>query len=242
MNIKDKVLQLLKYCGGYEGHTYMMDERNVDSFNISLPQENEIRERMPELGLILLTGEAGDGKTRMLRNLRGMLEEHGFNVCMDFSAISDEDKKKIIDKMDLFMDGKCDEKLILAANIGIFTKTVLQRCPELFEKLQTKRDDVMVLNFERRNLAENKELFQNIVTAFLSFDRNALCENTTCRWRKDCVYQSNIVNLMDKGFEGLRILCDAVYLTGGHITFRELLSLISYMVTFGQSCEPMSYT
>ena len=237
MNIKDKVLQLLKYCGGYEGHSYMIDERNVDDFNITLPQEDEIRARLPELGLVLLTGEAGDGKTRMLRNLSDMLKKHGFKVYMDFSEINDEDKEKIINKVDRFMDGKCDEKIILAANIGIFTKTVLKCCPELFEKLQIKRNDVMVLNFERRNLAENKELFQNIVTDFLSFDRNTLCENVNCRWRDNCVFQKNIINLMDKGFEGLRILCDAVYLTGGHITFRELLSLISYMVTFGQSCE-----
>lgn len=34
----------------------------------------------------------------------------------------------------------------------------------------------------------------------------------------------------------MRTICDAVYLIGGHITFRELLSLLAYTVTFGQDC------
>lgn len=72
---------------------------------------------------------------------------------------------------------------------------------------------------------------------FLDFDRNSECDASDCPWRGNCVYRENLMGLRDKGMEGLRVLCDAVYLTGGHITFRELLSLISYMITFGQDCE-----
>lgn len=93
MNVKEKVLQLIKYCGGYEGHSFMMDERNVDHFNIILPQEKEIRERISGLKFILLTGEAGDGKTRLLRNLNDVLQEQGFQICMDFSAVNDDEKR-----------------------------------------------------------------------------------------------------------------------------------------------------
>lgn len=237
MNVKEKVSQLIKYCGGYDGHSYMMDERNVDNFSIVLPQEKEIRERISELKFILLTGEAGDGKTRLLRNLKETLEEHAFRMCMDFSAIQEDLKRDMIEKIKELMEGKINEKYVVAANIGIFTKTILRYYPELLEKLKSKRNDVLIINFERRNLAADRELFKNIVVSFLAFDRNIECGKVNCPWRGNCVYKKNLIDLMDKGIEGLRILCDAVYLMGGHITFRELLSLISYMVTFGHDCE-----
>ena len=106
MNIKEKVFQLIKYCGGYEGHSFMMDERNEDGFNIMLPQEKEIREKISGLKFILLTGEAGDGKTRLLRNLEDVLKKHEFQICMDFSAINDNEKKDMIEKIQKLEEGK----------------------------------------------------------------------------------------------------------------------------------------
>lgn len=237
MNVKEKILQLIKYCGGYEGHSFMMDERNMDNFNIILPQEKEIRERISELKFILLTGEAGDGKTRLLRNLNDVLQEQGFQVCMDFSEVNDNEKKNLIAEIKELAEGKSSTKHIVAANIGIFTKTVLRYYPELLKELRAVRDDMLIINFERRNLAADQELFQDIARSFLTFDRNSECNETDCPWRGNCVYKENLIKLTDRGMEGLRVLCDAVYLTGGHITFRELLSLISYMITFGQDCE-----
>lgn len=236
MNVKEKVSQLIKYCGGYEGHSFMMDERNADDFNIMLPQEKEIRERISKLKFILLTGEAGDGKTRLLRNLKDVLKEQGFQVCMDFSAENPEKKGDLIIKIKELAEGKGSAKYIVAANIGIFTKMVLQYCPGLLKELKAAKDDMLIINFERRNLAADKELFQEIALSFLAFDRDAECDDMDCPWRENCVYKENLIKLTDNGIEGLRVLCDAVYLTGGHITFRELLSLISYMITFGQDC------
>lgn len=236
MNIKEKVQNLVKYCGGYEGHSFMMDERNLDDFNITLPEEEEVRKKLSKVRFILLTGEAGDGKTRLLRNLAEPLRESGFETCLDFSEISDVEKEVLIDEVDRILDGKSEKKYIFAANIGIFIKTVLHKRSGLLTKLKDGRTDVHIINFERRNLAADKELFRNIVSTFLAFDRESECEDTACSCRENCIYRQNIINLLDKGMEGVRVLCDAVYLTGGHITFRELLSLLSYMVTFGQDC------
>lgn len=228
---------MVKYCGGYEGHSFMMDERNIDNFNIVLPQEQEIREKLPELKFILLTGEAGDGKTRMLRNLQEVLTQFGFEIIVDFSEKDEEQRREILEKSDRLLEGNSEKKYILAANIGIFMKTALRYRPALIDKLRKGGRDVLVINFERRNLAADKELFRKIVVEFLAFDRNSICEDTVCPWLMDCMYRKNMEELAERGVEGLRVLCNAVYLTGGHITFRELLSLISYMVTFGQDCN-----
>ena len=99
------------------------------------------------LKFILLTGEAGDGKTRLLRNLEDVLKKHVFQVCMDFSAINDNEKKDMIEKIQKLEEGKNGEKYIVAANIGIFTKMVLRYCPGLLEKLKAGKDDMLIVNF-----------------------------------------------------------------------------------------------
>lgn len=80
MNIQEKVQDLLKYCSLYQGHTYMMDERRRDeTFQVLLPEEKMLREEMGQLRFVLLTGEAGDGKSRLLRNLSEELCKNGLH-------------------------------------------------------------------------------------------------------------------------------------------------------------------
>lgn len=238
MNLRERVENLVKYCGQYQSHGFMIDERNQDqSFDIQMPEEKKINEDIERLKIILLTGEAGDGKSRILRNIEKKLKENGFSEpCRDFSALNEEDKNVLIGRMKAILSGESDEKILVLANIGIFTQSVLQVDIHLMEQLTSGREDVYVCNFENRNLAENAEIFGKIVKAFLSYDGNVQgCES--CAWANKCIYQQNIDALLtEEGTEAIRTICNAIYLTGGHITFRELLSLLAYAVCFGQDC------
>ena len=238
MTLHDKVEQLLRYCGQYQSHGYMVDERNLDvQFNVQLPEEMSIRQSMKDIKIIILTGEAGDGKSRILRNITDILQEYGFSEpCSDFSALSEEKKKDLIFRLRNVLDGKINEKLIILANVGVFTQNAIMYDIHLMEDLTTKRQDVFICNFEKRNLAENADNFRNIVTRFLIYEEP--CFNSRCICYRNCIYKKNIEYLLsDNGIEAMRTICNAIYLTGGHLTFRELLSLISYAVTFGQDCE-----
>ena len=65
MNLRERVEKLVRYCGQYQAHGFMIDERNQDaSFDICMPEEKEIRAKIENLKIILLTGEAEDGKSR----------------------------------------------------------------------------------------------------------------------------------------------------------------------------------
>lgn len=55
---------------------------------------------------------------------------------------------------------------MIAANVGIFTKSVLKYQRPLMEKLSWKSEKVMITNFEKRNLAHDEKVFQKIVQAF----------------------------------------------------------------------------
>ncbi len=238
MTLQDKVKQLVRYCGQHPSHGFMVDERNLDeNFNVQLPEEDIIRQSAQHIKIIILTGEAGDGKSRILRNITDLLEEEGFSEpCRDFSALSEENKKELICRLRNVLDGKSGEKLIVLANVGVFTQNAIRYDIRLMEDLTDKRDDVYICNFEKRNLAESAENFRNIMTSFLFYSDP--CLNKECPCYEKCAYKRNIEELLsDDGIEAMRTICNAIYLTGGHLTFRELLSLLSYAVTFAQDCE-----
>lgn len=238
MNIQEKVQDLLKYCSSYQGHTYMMDERRRDeTFQVLLPEEKMIQEEIGRLQFILLTGEAGDGKSRLLRNLSVELHKNGFKIHPDFSAMSEKDKQSVVQDISDIVEGQSDKRIIIAANIGIFTKSVLayQQNQSLMERLNDDNPRIRIINFEKRNLAQDKNVFSQIVKEFLRYDGSVCNDLGGCA---KCIFKENIDFLSSsQGIESLRVLCDAIYLMGEHITFRELLSLMAYIVTFGEDCE-----
>lgn len=238
MNIQEKVRDLLKYCSSYQGHTYMMDERRQDeTFQVLLLEEKMLREEIGQIQFILLTGEAGDGKSRLLRNLSLELHKNRFEIHPDFSAMSEKDKQRVVQDISDIVKGQSDKRIIIAANIGVFTKSVLayQQNHCLMEQLNNDNPQIRVINFEKRNLAQDKNVFSQIVKEFLRYDGSACNNLGGCA---KCVFKENIDFLSSyQGIESLRVLCDAIYLMGEHITFRELLSLMAYIVTFGEDCE-----
>ena len=85
MDLKERVNYISKFCGVNLDHSNMIDERQKEiSFNIELKEEIEIKNIMTEVDIIILTGEAGDGKSRMLRNLEKDLFDNGFEIFPDF--------------------------------------------------------------------------------------------------------------------------------------------------------------
>lgn len=237
MMLWEKVEQLVRYCGQYQSHGYMMDERNPgNDFHVELPEEQQIRQSVGKLKVILLTGEAGDGKSRILRNVRDLVREQGFSEpCSDFSALAEGEKRELILRLKEVLRGRSQEKLMILANVGIFTQAVLQTDIELMEELISKREDVFIRNFEKRNLAENEQVFKEIVNQFLYCEEE--CDYRDCPCFGNCAFDQNLKALTRKeGTEAIRVICNTIYLTGGHITFRELLSLLAYLVTFGESC------
>jgi hypothetical protein len=212
----------------------MIDERQKEVFfNIELKEEIEIKNSLPNVNIIILTGEAGDGKSRMLRNIEKELLENGFQIVSDFSALSEKRRDEII--MNIGVSNI--NKYIIAANVGIFTKTLLKKDPKLLSEL-TSNSKVKIINFQKRNLAkkinDEDNTFESIVKDFLKYDGI----NCNCILYEQCPFKKNIDKLTDSiVIENLRVLCDSLYLMGEHITFRELLSLMSYMVTGGEDCE-----
>ena len=243
MNLKERVNYISKFCGVNHDHSNMIDERQKEiSFNIELKEEIEIKNIMSEVNIIILTGEAGDGKSRMLRNIEKDLYDNGFEIFPDFSALNEEDRENTISDIEnLLLDESNDsekKKYIIAANVGIFTKTLLKKNVELLAKL-TSSNKVKIINFQKRNLAkkqnEKDKIFESIIEKFIKYD---IGEDCNCELKSQCPFKENLEKLKNPiVIENIRVLCDSLYLMDEHITFRELLSLIAYMATGGEDCK-----
>lgn len=183
MNIKEKVQELLMYCSSYQGHAYMVDERRTDEeFRVVLPEEEEILKDLEHLQFILLTGEAGDGKSHLLRSLHKRLSQYRFQIYQDFSALPEKSravgangqlemgKREVIKMIADIINENSDQRVIIAANIGIFTKSVLMYDEELLDALNHKNEKVKIINFEKRNLADDRDVFRRIVESFYKYD------------------------------------------------------------------------
>ena len=192
MTLQEKVGVLVRYCSQYQSHGFMMDERNTEkNFNVQLLEEKFIRDNIKSLKVIVLTGEAGDGKSRILRNLEELLRENGYaEPCGDFSALQETEKEEWIIRLKAVLNGESSEKLIILANVGVFTQAIIKFSLSLMEELTRKRDDVYICNFEGRNLAGNQEIFENIVTSFLRFEEE--CINVDCPCYLECSYKKNM--------------------------------------------------
>jgi len=239
MDLSERVNYISKFCGINHDHSNMIDERQeVVSFNIRLQEEIEIKKYMPSVDIIILTGEAGDGKSRMIRNLWQDLIDHGFNIVSDFSALIEKDREIVLEDISNLLSGtKGIKKQIIAANVGIFTKTLLKKNVNLLAEL-TLSPKVKIINFQNRNLAKKNidedKTFESIISKFTNYDSI----NCSCNLTDQCPFKKNM-DILQKTIviENIRVLCDTLYLMGEHITFRELLSLIAYMTTGGEDCE-----
>ncbi len=245
LSLKNKINQIVSYCGAYDGHSSLYDERIENkSFNIKLPEEYRILQNLEKVNIILLTGEAGDGKSRILRNLKNEFEENGFAIIDDFSALHEDEKAEVIDTISKCLEDRSNSKVVIAANIGIFTKVLLSKEPSMLDEF-TSNSKVLVINFEKRNLAssnmiENEALFSKIVKKFLEYNEEIPCD-FDCIYYNNCPFKKNIDALRnDIVVENLRVLCDTLFLIGEHLTFRELLSLVSFMITSGYDCERLN--
>ena len=243
MYISEKIKWLLGFCSEYIDHAEQYDERqNVnDKFHIDLGVEHYIKNSLPDKHLILLTGDAGDGKTRTLFNMSRYLDK-SWEYINDFSEYDSTNRESILTEIIASLKAKT-QKYIIAANSGIFFNSVIQyNKHELLNFLNDEKVS-LILNFNSRNLAlklpgeiiEDTK-FYKIITEYLDISKLVSCNG--CPLSEKCPFLYNIYNLTKPSvIEGIRILLDTLYLMGMHITFRDLLSVISYFVTKAKNCD-----
>lgn len=236
-SLRNKISEIVKYSSLYVGNSSAIEERSDMNFNIELPEETNILEKMKNKKIIILTGEAGDGKSRMIKNLKKHEISSDFECIDDFSALNNLDKENILNRIFDVLNGSLNKKLLIAANIGILVRYILKGKSKLTLELLREHSDCFIVNFENRNLANDPATFNKIVKVFFNIN-DFNCFDSDCVHQLDCPFIKNFIDLNnDIIIENLRFICNAIFLMGGHITFRELLALLASLATSGYDCE-----
>lgn len=246
------VKRLLKYCTINTSNSYSFEERIdiSEKFHIDLEIESLILSKIDTLSLILLTGDAGDGKTHIIKKLEGIKKvKNEWEIIPDFSEKSIDEKGVIIDNIKKsILKNSQSMKYIIAANSGVLITSIINdnNNNELYSELINSKK-VYIINFSSRNLAiredneqDNDTLLYKIVDGFLvkSLNGNLFCDITKCPIYENCAFIKNYEKIKNlKILERIRELLHAVYLMNVHITFRELLSIFSYIITKNKNCS-----
>ncbi|MBM7700995.1 hypothetical protein [Kurthia huakuii] len=208
---------------------------------------------------IIITGNAGDGKTRICRNVYTALTEKELEQW-DESGIEDivynGKKIRIIKDLSELQDSVINKELnhlknamqtedvfyLIAANEGKLTHALLQdsKLAQLFKIIVMQLTDPAGEKNEKLHvynlLHSSSSIYaQNIIKEWNEEDNWMICNN--CKQQRNCIIYHNHEKLKQKE---VRMLLNRIYrsldTTQVHMTIRELLIQLTYLHLGGLSC------
>lgn len=221
------------------------------AIHIPTPLETFIREKLLSGCSVILTGNAGDGKTHILTQLAETISTTHARTILDASAVRPEE---IITEWQRALDE--DVPFCMAANewpLYTLIREYQSRLPilssvqEHLEKQLVYADDfvppaetdrLVVIDLGKRNHLQ-KEFFHAALDALL---RERLYEQCPrCPAYKYCDTTRNRRLLANPLVaERLSDLISRIAVMGYHVTVRELLSMLSFLVFGGRTCMALA--
>lgn len=198
---------------------------------------------------IFLTGNAGDGKTTICKELvkKGLFQEN--DVVEDFSALIKTDRINLLKEVALKKKRKvvaCNEGALRAAIDDMIKnqdnedltcwgnwlkKEVIIDSAYDSERNQIKHVNVRNLN-QKNNSSDAILLLKKMVVP----SNWSACEK--CLKVDNCPIKLNSDSLQNNEvYESIKNLYDFVHDRGDHVTIRDILVHLSYTITGGLSCE-----
>ena len=169
----------IKFLEGYcKGKNQIQDEYvrkvaielNVDPLDIKFPWQEEILLKFKnneEPKLIILTGTAGDGKTKLCRDIVKSLDGQFFDeekwnessffssskriVVKDFSELNKKEKSEIIEELLQALEiGRVDKPVLIAVNDGILVESLDEYIKEIENPYKKEKSKII------KNIIEDK--------------------------------------------------------------------------------------
>lgn len=204
MNWKEN--KWIKFLEGYcKGKNQIQDEYvrkvasqlNVEPLDVKFPWQEEILTKFKfseEPKLIILTGTAGDGKTKLCRDIVKSLDGQSFDevewnknsffssdhriIVKDFSELTKEEKSVIIEELlCVLKNGKVSKPILIAVNDGVLVESLDKYIESVYdldikEKIKTIKNIIEdKINLDFSNIAGN-EIFNLINLSKLNAKNN----------------------------------------------------------------------
>lgn len=285
LKINSHVTRLNRYLPFSVAHDQIYDEYQIDDSAIALntvAYEYMVKALHAGAKCIILTGDAGHGKTHLCRKILKEYLGHSFEetsklllhkcdgsyvitgasgdvpglrIHKDFSEIEIDQAARFLEEH----GSDAATPLIICANEGRLraivssasAREVCKRIQESFSEsfvtgLASSEGELHIINLNFQSVAANQHDDPSLLRRSLKwvFDGrrwNSICN--ACPYEKRCPINRNreMLSSEDEVSEAriakIETLCATVERLGHVITIREMLMLVSYLVTGGMTCE-----
>jgi len=264
--VENKINEFVKFVNQYDitssDYTKIFDEyTSTVEYEIDSEINNTIINIMKNTPTsIIITGNAGDGKTRICRNvyesLTGKkmnmwdssgieeLEVNGqkFRIIKDFSELQDRIINEELVRLQNAITNR-DEYYLIAANEGKLTHALvknpqLRNLYEIVTKQLSDRTATKPLNLHIYNLLHTSSSIYalKILQEWNKEENWRICSD--CKQRKKCIVYHNHNKLKERN---VQILINRIFrsldASQTHMTMRELLIQLAYIQVGGLKCE-----
>ena len=203
----------------------------------------------------MLTGNAGDGKTHLIRILSKKLKSVKSNVVVELDASTLSYEQIYSNWKSADVNG---EQYVIAINAAVLYGLHNYAKDKCFEPISSafnlmcnsivykehhkdsEESSVVLYDLSKRN-ALSQGILGEIISKLTDSKHYAECES--CPLADACDVTHNRKLLRSSLFqERLQYVLDRVSLTGYHATLRELQSFVSYLIFGDRSCKDLSKT
>jgi len=219
------------------------DPKTVQRIHVKTAVEAYVRDRVLAGGVVVLTGNPGDGKTHLLLKIQNELEGSSAELCLDANEMTTEQLVRWFDKASRKKTG-----FAIAINEGI----LLEVCNQAGNKTWAKEAKVGALSplvygartEEQANpnglTVVDLNLRNNLTRTIVekSIERlTKLCKPCKGCPENNCTAVQNAKRLAIKEVKSqVAGLLDLVARGGYHATMRELQAFLSFLIFGGSSC------
>jgi hypothetical protein len=219
-----------------------LSQEELEAIHVDLGVDGYLLEEAAAKKQVIITGNPGDGKTHLIERLRPQLEELGAEVITDANACSDDDT------LDIWEQCRKENKPFVLA-INEWPLYVLRRSAKLrsfapvqealrqvrsaryfvdAHKPEAPKDNVVTIDLALRNLLAPsvvKRVIEQLTTERFYCD---LDEGDPMKANREALLHPQVVERLSRilGVVGLRL---------GHVTMRQLVGFIAFLLTGGQA-------
>lgn len=249
---KQKLDFIRYFYRGQSAYADYMDAGMLSNVHIKTKLDDAILDELKKGKDIVLTGNAGDGKTHIIRKLHDKIRQldKDVEVEIDASTLANEDIYKN------WKESRDNGKIYVIAINAAVLYSLNKFCGEKFTPVSEAFNQMINAVVYDENTEQNSDITvfdlskRNILTPDIV---KACIENLTedkyykscqgCPVYINCDVHKNRKLLNNKLFQKrLCVILNRITLKGYHATLRELQGMISYLIFGDRNCEKISKT
>lgn len=243
--------------GFYRGKSAFADsisKKKLDSIHISSSLERAVIDNIKEGDDVVLTGNAGDGKTHLIKVLLEKYSKTNSNVVFELDASTLSYDELFTNWCNARKEGK---QYVIAINAAVLFGLYEYAKDKGFRPIEVafnlmcnsivyrdleaiKEERVSVYDLSKRNIL-TKENLKNVISKLTNSEHYQKCDQCPLKASCDVHYSRRLLN-SDLFQHRISYVFNRVTMLGYHATLRELQSFVSYLILGDRTCEALSKT